>query len=113
MEVIVIKSNNPIEREKAIISKMIYIYCNKKHKTKDELCSNCEELLEYSLHRLNNCIYSVNKPVCKNCGIHCYSPVMKQRIIRVMKYSGPRMFLYHPIDTLYYLIRKLKKYNYF
>jgi len=88
---------------------MIDIYCKKKHNTQGELCSDCEDLKEYSSHILNNCRYSTNKPVCKNCSIHCYSPVMRDWIIKVMRYSGPRMILYHPIDTFYYLSRKIKK----
>lgn len=106
-----IKASNPIDREKIIISKMIYIFCNKKHNTKDKLCDECEELLEYSLHQLNHCVYSVDKPVCKNCSIHCYNTVMKEWIVRVMRYSGPRMILCHPINSLYYLMRKVRKMN--
>ncbi|MGN1032875.1 MAG: nitrous oxide-stimulated promoter family protein, partial [Intestinibacter sp.] len=35
-----------IEREKHIIEVMIEIYCKKKHKSKDGLCSECRELLD-------------------------------------------------------------------
>jgi hypothetical protein len=112
LEVCVIKSVNVIERDKEIINKMIHLYCKKKHKSKGCLCSECEDLLEYSCDRLSNCVYLENKPVCKNCDIHCYSPAMKDWIIRVMKYSGPRMIIYHPFDIMYYLSRKsLKKSN--
>ena len=37
-----------IEREKKIIGVMVDIYCKKKHKHKDGLCEECQELLDYS-----------------------------------------------------------------
>ena len=40
-----------------------------------------------------------NKPKCSQCTMHCYKPVMREKIKAVMRYSGPRMLYRHPILT--------------
>jgi len=45
-----------IKREKKEVGFMVQIYCNSKHKTKDNLCSECSEFLTYAKNRLSNCI---------------------------------------------------------
>lgn len=91
-----------IEYEKRVIGKMIRLYCLKKEGNR-ELCPSCAELLEYSLNRLDRCFYGDNKYACKKCPVHCYRHGMKERIRVVMRFSGPRMLLYHPVDALRHL----------
>ena len=50
-----------IEREKKIIGVMVDIYCKKKHKHKDGLCEECQELLDYSRQRLDKCKFGEEK----------------------------------------------------
>lgn len=100
------KTKNPIETEKNIIGYMIEIYCRNNHNVKRKLCADCNELKNYSLARLDNCRYADHKPVCKNCTTHCYNPSMRERIIKVMRYSGPRMIIFHPVYTFYYILKK-------
>lgn len=88
-----------IENEQKIIEQMIRLYCRKKEGNK-ELCPSCQELLEYSRHRLEHCPFKENKGTCRLCKIHCYKPIMKKRIKEVMRYSGPRMLFHHPIASL-------------
>lgn len=94
-----------IEREKRIVSTMIALYCKHHHRAEDgsELCAECAELREYALQRLSRCAHGEEKPSCKRCPIHCYKPAMRERIVKVMRYSGPRMMLYHPIMALRHL----------
>ena len=40
------------------------------------------------------------KTFCSNCKVHCYRPDMRERIRAVMRFSGPRMLLYHPITGI-------------
>ena len=61
-----------IEREKKIIGVMVDIYCKKKHKHKDGLCEECQELLVYSRQRLDKCKFGEEKTYCQKCPIHCY-----------------------------------------
>ena len=68
-----------IEREKHIIEVMVEIYCKKKHKSKDGLCSECRELLDYSRQRLDKCKFGEQKSYCQKCPIHCYKKDMKEK----------------------------------
>ena len=91
--------------EKRIVEKMIRIYCRSKHDQK-ELCDECRELLDYALLRLDKCKYGDKKSACGKCTTHCYKPVMREKIKRVMKFSGPRMLFHHPLDAFRHLLNK-------
>jgi len=43
---------------------------------------------------------------CKKCPIHCYKPDMRVKMRAVMRWAGPRMVLYHPIEAIKHLIRE-------
>ncbi len=96
-----------IEKEKKVLKKMITIYCQGKHKSTENLCNECSKLITYSFQKLNLCPFKENKPSCKKCPIHCYSPKMRERIKDVMKYSGPRMIFYTPTEWLKHKIEEL------
>lgn len=50
------------EKEKAMVSEMIALYCRKKHKTKrGQLCTQCAELTEYARQRSEKCPFMENK----------------------------------------------------
>ena len=95
-------------REKKVITGMIRLYCKKNHKN-GELCDECKEVLEYSLKRIDHCRYMETKTFCANCKTPCYSPQMKEKIKKIMKFSGPRMLIYHPILVVYHIISGIKK----
>ncbi len=94
-----------IEREKQVVEAMIALYCHGHgHPTKGEtLCSECAELLRYAHARLDRCRYGNAKPSCTRCPVHCYKPIMRQRIRQVMRYSGPRMLLHNPLMAIRHL----------
>lgn len=85
------------EREKMLVSQMIRLYCRKKHRTKNGLCPECRELDEYARLRSDKCPFMETKTFCSNCKVHCYKPQMREKIREVMRFSGPRMILNHPI----------------
>ncbi len=97
------------EREKRIVSLMIRLYCKKKHGFKKELCPECKELCDYAMLRSDNCPFMETKTFCSNCKVHCYKPDMREKIRRVMRFSGPSMMLYHPIMALRHLIESKKE----
>ena len=68
------------QREISIVSKMIEVYCKKKHGTKDGLCPECQQLLDYATLRSNHCPFMETKTFCANCRVHCYKPEMRERI---------------------------------
>ena len=95
-------ATNRIEEEKHIVELMIRLYC-RKHEGNDELCEECRSLLEYSHARLSHCKFGEEKPTCKKCPVHCYKPEKREKIRQVMRWSGPRMMLYHPIIAIKHL----------
>ncbi len=97
-----------IFKQKQTVMVMIKIYCNKHHNTKSELCPCCLELLNYAINRLDNCRYGENKHNCEQCKTHCYKKDMKEKITKVMKFSGPRIIFYNPKLAIEHLISNLK-----
>jgi len=89
-----------IVREKKTIRAMVGLYCAGNHRVKRGLCQECAGLLDYAETRLDKCPFGEKKGPCTKCTIHCYSPYMRARVIAVMKYSGPRIILKHPILAL-------------
>lgn len=85
------------------VSAMMEIYCKDHHNTKHGLCEACTELLLYAETKLDRCPYGEIKPTCNNCPIHCYKPEPKEQMRLVMRYSGPRMLLNHPILAIRHL----------
>lgn len=77
---------------------MIFIYCRGHHQL--ALCPDCQALLNYAWQHLDRCKFGNGKTSCKKCPIHCYKPEMKEQIRKVMRYSWPRILLYHPIATI-------------
>ena len=96
-----------IEKEKNIVNLMIQIYCNKKHKhKKGSLCNECNELLEYANKRLDFCKFGEEKKFCSKCPIHCYKKDMKAKVKEVMKFSGPRLLFYNPVEVIKHIFEK-------
>lgn len=97
------------EDELKVVKIMIEVYCKKKHKTKNGLCEECKELLDYATIRLSKCPFKDEKTFCSNCKIHCYKPEMRTKIKEVMRFSGPRMLFYHPIVATKHVIESVKE----
>ncbi len=96
------------EGEKRVVNKMISIYCHFKHKQGKKLCEECESLNNYAVQRLERCPFGEDKPTCGTCTVHCYKNDMRNKIKEVMRFSGPRMLFYHPIDAIRYFNRERK-----
>ena len=92
-----------IAHEKKTVELMIRLYCRKKEKN-TILCADCEELLRYAHARLDHCPFGEKKSACKECTVHCYKPVMRERMRQVMRFSGPRMLLYAPWQAIRHLL---------
>ena len=68
-----------------------------------DLTTNGAALTAYAHARSDSCPFMENKTFCSNCRVHCYSGDMRERIRRVMCYSGPRMLRTHPILAVRHL----------
>ncbi|MBN1043454.1 nitrous oxide-stimulated promoter family protein [Clostridium botulinum] len=93
-----------IENEKKVIKLMIEIYCRKKHGHKKELCPECNKLLSYAYERLDYCKFGDKKSICAKCPIHCYKKDMKTKVKEIMRFSGPRLIIYKPIELIKHLL---------
>lgn len=89
---------NKIERDKRTVTFMIQFYCRfKLHQS--EISPEYRALIDYACRRLDFCKFGVDKPACKNCKIHCYSPMMREKICEIMRWVGPRMFFLSPMAS--------------
>ncbi len=91
-------------REKKTVACMAAMYCLAHHSHGAGLCPDCESLLTYSFTRIDACMFGEGKPVCSRCSVHCYRRIMRDRIREVMRFSGPRMILRHPILAARHLL---------
>ena len=94
------------QKEQRMVEEMIRLYCRKNHPAyiSGKLCSECQELLDYARARSARCPFMKEKTFCVNCKVHCYKSAMRERIRTVMRFSGPRMLLYHPILAIWHLV---------
>ena len=94
------------EHEVATSRKMLEIYCHDVHREENasramgELCPECQELFAYVQQRIAKCPHMEHKTFCSQWKSHCYAPVRREQIKRVMRYSGPRMLKYSPLQAL-------------
>lgn len=96
------------QREKQTLSLMIAIYCRKNHGCK-QLCPDCAALDAYARQRSDKCPFMQTKTFCSNCRVHCYRADMREKIRAVMRYSGPRMLLHHPVMAVRHVIETRKE----
>jgi hypothetical protein len=91
--------------EKKTIEFMVRYYCRSRHKS-GHPCSKCGPLLDYALRRLDSCRYGDDKPSCRKCRTHCYAPVEREAVRRIMRYVGPRMLFAKPLELLRHYLKR-------
>ncbi len=91
------------QRELRTLSLMISLF-EKQHSVTPEDAHDYSALLAYATQRLARCRFGEDKPACKHCPLHCYQPAKREQIKAIMRWSGPRMLLYHPILAIRHLI---------
>ena len=94
-----------IESEKKTVGMMVRLYC-RRYEGNKKLCQDCSQMLSYAKARLDRCKFGNEKPTCKKCPIHCYKPDMREKMRTLMRWAGPRMMIYHPIEAIKHLIRE-------
>ena len=96
------------DREKRVVTQMIRLYCRNRHHQSD-LCPDCRGVLSYAMDRTDHCPFMENKTFCSNCKVHCYRPEMREKIREIMRFSGPRMLLYHPVLAVSHMLLTVKE----
>ncbi len=94
-----------IEREKRIIALMIRLYCRHKLKQKEPDAEHAA-LIEYCQTQLSHCRWQDEKPPCKFCTSHCYAKKQREQVRLIMRWMGPRMVLYAPMEVVRHLLKK-------
>lgn len=95
--------NRSVQREMRTIEAMIRIYC--RHHHHQDLCKECGVVLTYSYARIEKCLFGPEKPACNKCTVHCYSPVMREKVKEIMHFSGPKLIYKHPVMVLYHFLK--------
>ena len=97
-----------IRREKKTIGTMIGMYCRSRHGRSVESCEACRSLLSYAELKIDKCFFHDSKPACNECRVHCYSRETREEIRAVMRFSGPRMMLFHPVLGGLHIVDRLR-----
>lgn len=101
------------QREQHVVEEMVHLYCRKNHSLYDKkskrMCPECQALSDYAQMRSQKCPFMAQKTFCANCKVHCYKPEMREKIRQVMRFSGPRMLLYHPILAIWHLVCSIQE----
>lgn len=94
-----------IEREKRTIDLMIRLYCRHKLKQKSPDAAHLA-LIAYCQCRLDHCRWLDGKPPCRYCTSHCYGREQQEEVRRIMRWMGPRMLLYAPMEVIRHLLKR-------
>ena len=94
-----------IEREKQTVCRMIELYC-RHHLKEKTMPDEYQHLVEFACRRLDHCKYGEQKTACKDCPTHCYAPKEREQIRKIMRWVGPRMIFYSPIEAIRHIFNK-------
>lgn len=99
------KNEGPlIQEEMRLVSCMIELYYKKNKGNIPE-----KRMASYVNQRLSFCQFGEEKTTCQKCPVHCYQEVYRNQMKQIMRYSGPRMLLVHPLLTLRHGFRGLTR----
>ncbi len=65
------------------------------------LCADCRRLLHHAAAKRVQCPYDP-KPICKKCPTHCYAPDYREKMRRVMRFSGLYLVKRGRLDMLFH-----------
>lgn len=102
-----------------VLANFVAIFCRANHKAepkapfplRDErlrralgdkklhLCQDCTKLLNHGAAKLLLCPYDP-KPMCKKCPTHCYAPGYREKMRRVMRFSGLYLIKHGRLDLM-------------
>ncbi|MCS2716230.1 nitrous oxide-stimulated promoter family protein [Bacteroides thetaiotaomicron] len=91
-----------ITQEKRTVEIMIRLYCRKKRRMQPFVRS-AKSCSATHMPVLTIVRSERKKSSCKKCPVHCYKPAMRKRMREVMRFSGPRMLFYAPLEAIRHL----------
>jgi hypothetical protein len=108
------RAKKRLAEEQQVVDLMIRLYCKGAGHLRGAdsgasgLCPACQRLRDYTAERNARCPFIQTRSFCQFCKVHCYRPEMRQSIIAVMRYSGPRILFYRPILAIKHLLQLRK-----
>ncbi|HCM89632.1 MULTISPECIES: nitrous oxide-stimulated promoter family protein [Vagococcus] len=98
-----------ISFEKKTVKAMIEIYYKRYQDETHQI--EKDDVESYAMARLNYCRFGEEKPTCKVCPVHCYKKSYKDKMQQIMRYSGPRMLIYHPVMSVEHFMKEWRYKN--
>jgi len=106
-----------------VLCTFICIFCRENHQTEDRtvfsykadgwrqvmgdkelvLCQDCSGLLKHGIAKLLLCPYDP-KPMCKKCKTHCYAPGYREKVRKVMRFSGSYLIRHGRLDLIFHYL---------
>lgn len=116
--------DNKKKREIKVLADFVAVYCRQNHRHDGKealaisddrlrrsldgkkliLCPECSRLLHHGIAKLLLCPYDP-KPACKKCPTHCYAPGYRERVRKVMRFSGPYLIKHGRLDLVFHYLR--------
>ena len=113
--------DNKKSKDIKVLANFVSIFCRENHREKDKsifrikdprvrrslrnkdliLCMDCQKLLNHGIAKLLLCPYDP-KPICKKCPTHCYAPDYREKMRRVMRFSGLYLVKRGRLDMLFH-----------
>ncbi len=100
-------SERELRRREKVLHTMIHLYCRARHMGSEKLCPSCSDLFSYAAEKMRTCPSLDRGMFCSSCEVHCYGEKEREQIREIMRYSGPRMMLHHPLMALSHLLHTL------
>ncbi len=102
-----------------VMSNFVSIFCKEHHSAEDRdlfliedarlrqalgdkdlaLCRDCRRLFNHGMVKLLLCPYDP-KPMCKKCKTHCYAPGYREKMRKVMRFSGQYLIRHGRLDLI-------------
>jgi hypothetical protein len=104
-------------KDARVLADFVRIYCREQHRSQIRrpfeiqdprlqselaglvLCEECTRLLEHGAAKLSLCPYEP-KPSCRKCPSHCYAPGYREKVKKVMRFSGAYLVKRGRLDIL-------------
>jgi Nitrous oxide-stimulated promoter len=110
-----------------VLGKFVAVYCQRHHGDaereaftvkgidvsgtslgKRRVCPECRSLLRHAVAKRARCPLEP-KPACRVCPVHCYAPHMRERIRKVMAFSGRHLMLRGHLHLLFHFLERQPK----
>ena len=108
-------------REVSTLGNFVFIHCHENHTDEKssfviedadlartlenlQLCRECSRLLQHGIAKLSQCPYEP-KPSCRKCPTHCYATGYREKVRKVMRFSGTYLIKHGRLDILWHYLK--------